>query len=248
MSRKDKTMISASVVQAEAFTSLPKSAQALWLQLNAEADHYGMLSNVRRVMRASGFEADESGTYSDLQSLVDGGFALPLQPPGTLYAIADWWAMNQFNAAKCRTDHGEEITEQLCIANGSKRYSLQAKAAETMRPTGDAAYGIVPIYAPAGGNNQSTGQVQDKYSTSIPQSKVKEYKGNATVSQKQEQEQGNSNQTLKSKATDPAHGVVMDACPDCHKLVAVIDYETVRAFDCPSCNFPQVDTATGERV
>ena len=246
MSRKDKTMISASVVQAEAFTSLPKSAQALWLQMNAEADHYGMLANVKRVMRASGFEADESGTYSDLQSLVDGGFVLPLQPPGTLYAIADWWAMNQYAATRCKTDHSEEITEQLCIANGSKRYSLQAKAAEAMRPIGDAAYGIVPIYAPAGGNNQSTGQVQYKYSTSIYQSKVNQSKGNATESQGQEQ--GISKQTLKSKATDTAPGIAMDTCPNCHEQVAVSDYGTTRAFDCLSCGLIQVDTATGERV
>ena len=246
MSRKDKTMISASVVQAEAFTSLPKSAQALWLQLNPEADHYGILANAKRVMRASGFEADENGGYPDLQSLIDGGFVLPLQPAGTLYAIADWWAMNQFAAKHCRTDYGEEITEQLCIIEGSKRYSLQAEAAETMRPTGCAAYEIVPIYAPAGGNNPSTDQVQYKYSTSIYQSKVNQSKGNATESQGQEQ--GISKQTLKSKATDTAPGIAMDACPNCHEQVAVSDYGTMRAFDCLSCGLIQVDTTTGERV
>lgn len=246
MSRKDKTIISASVVQTEAFTSLPRSAQALWLQLNVEADHYGILANVKRVMRASGFEADESGTYSDFQSLVDGGFVLSLQPPDTLYAIADWWAMNQFNAAKCRTDHGEEITEQLCIANGSKRYSLQAKAAETMRPTGDAGYGIVPIYAPAGGNSQSTGQVQPKYSTSIPQNKVNESKGNPT--ERQEQQQDISKPSQKNKKESRYPGAATGECPDCHGQAAIADYGAIRAFDCPSCGLIQVDTATGERV
>ena len=239
-------MISASVVQAEAFTSLPKSAQALWLQLNPEADHYGILANAKRVMRASGFEADENGGYPDLQSLIDGGFVLPLQPAGTLYAIADWWAMNQFAAKHCRTDYGEEITEQLCIIEGSKRYSLQAEAAETMLPTGCAAYEIVPIYAPAGGNNQSTGQVQDKYSTSIYQSKVNQSKGNATESQGQEQGISKQYPNSKNERESRALGAETGECPECHGQAAIADCGTIRVFDCPSCGTFQLDTQTGE--
>lgn len=246
MSRKDKTMISASVVQAEAFTSLPKSAQALWLQLNPEADHYGILANAKRVMRASGFEADENGGYPDLQSLIDGGFVLPLQPAGTLYAIADWWAMNQFTAKHCKTDYGEEITEQLCIIEGSRRYSLQTEAAETIRPTGDTAYGIVPIYAPAGGNNQSAGQVQDKYSTSLYQSKVNESKGNATESQGQGQGISKQYPNNKKERENRAPGAETGECPDCHGQAAIADFGTVRVFDCPSCGTFQLDTETGE--
>ena len=246
MSRKDKTMISASVVQAEAFTSLPKSAQALWLQLNPEADHYGILANAKRVMRASGFEADENGGYPDLQSLIDGGFVLPLQPAGTLYAIADWWAMNQFAAKHCRTDYGEEITEQLCIIEGSKRYSLQAEAAETMRPTGCAAYEIVPIYAPAGGNNPSTDQVQYKYSTSIYQSKVNQSKGNATESQGQEQGISKQYPNSKKERESRAPGAEPGECPECHGQAAIADFGTIRVFDCPSCGTFELDTQTGE--
>ena len=239
-------MISASVVQAEAFTSLPKSAQALWLQLNPEADHYGILANAKRVMRASGFEADENGGYPDLQSLIDGGFVLPLQPAGTLYAIADWWAMNQFAAKHCRTDYGEEITEQLCIIEGSKRYSLQAEAAETMRPTGCAAYEIVPIYAPAGGNNPSTDQVQYKYSTSIYQSKVNQSKGNATESQGQEQGISKQYPNSKKERESRAPGAEPGECPECHGQAAIADFGTIRVFDCPSCGTFELDTQTGE--
>lgn len=246
MSRKDKTMISASVIQTDSFASLSRDAQLLWFHLNPEADHYGILANIGRSMRAAGFGADKDGKQPALESLIEGGFILPLQPVGTLYAIADWWNMNQFNSRICKTNHGEEISEQLCFIGKSNRYALQSEAAETMRPTGELTYAIVPVYAPEGKHRASTEEVQDKYSTSICQSKANQSKGNATEEERQQQSISKPSQINKKESHSA--GFPTGECPDCRATVLFTDYGTQRVFDCPSCGRITVDTETGERI
>jgi hypothetical protein len=83
----ERRMFSSKIVCSDAFTEMPFSAQALYFQLNMEADDDGFLNNARRVMRT--IEATED----DLNLLFEKRFVLGFQ--NGVIVIKHWRMNNQ---------------------------------------------------------------------------------------------------------------------------------------------------------
>lgn len=204
MGRKSFTVIRAEVIQDDAFTDLSHDAQALWLQINLEADHYGIVTNVKRMFRAAGFKQE------DFDELKDAGFLLPLDSEKRLFAITHWWAMNSWREQTCKSEHEDEVAQQLCVIGTSKYepYVLQSEARKTKQPTGKEYHRCIPIYASADRANESAAQMQHKCSTNAPIKQTKAMGAQRKATHRKRSFQNNPKKIKKKTPTqsEPQHG------------------------------------------
>lgn len=236
MSRKSKTMIGADVMQSDLYLNLSIPAQALYPQLNLEADQYGIVTGIRRVLRSVGMDEES------LKELEKGGYLLAVKPQEGMFALSHWWEMNRWDAHNCNTGHGDTINAELCFVGSSRRYMLQEEAQKTAVPSGETEFKYVPVFV------QTGTRLEPDWNQSTKEHKGKEVQAKANPTESQEQQQDISKPSQKNKKESRYPGAVMGECPDCHGQAAIADYGTVRVFDCPSCGTVQLDTETGERV
>lgn len=86
----ERRMFCKSVVESDAFTCLPFSAQALYIHLCMNADDDGFLNNARRIQRSIGCSEE------DLQALIDKRFILTF--PSGVIAIKHWRMNNHIRS------------------------------------------------------------------------------------------------------------------------------------------------------
>lgn len=238
MGRKSFTVIRAEVIQDDAFTDLSHDAQALWLQMNLEADHYGIVTNVKRIFRAYGFNQE------DFEKLKDAGFLLPLDSEKKLFAITHWWAMNSWREQTCKSEHEDEVAQQLCVIGTSKYepYVLQSEARKTKQPTGKEYHRCIPIYASADRANESAAQMQHKCAHKTNQSNGSAAEGNASQAEL-------SKQSQKNKKENPypiGAAARLQECPNCHKPATVTENGDYLISVCSKCGSKRLSKTTGE--
>ncbi len=238
MGRKSFTVIRAEVIQDDAFTDLSHDAQALWLQINLEADHYGIVTNVKRMFRAAGFKQE------DFDELKDAGFLLPLDSEKRLFAITHWWAMNSWREQTCKSEHEDEVAQQLCVIGTSKYepYVLQSEARKTKQPTGKEYHRRIPIYASADRANESAAQMQHKCAHKTNQSNGSAAEGNASQAELSKQSQNN-----KKESPYPAGAAAWpQKCLNCHKPATVTENGDYLISVCSKCGTKRLSKTTGE--
>lgn len=236
MSRKSKTMIGADVMQSDLYLNLSIPAQALYPQLNLEADQYGIVTGIRRVLRSVGMDEES------LKELEEGGYVLAVKPQEGMFALSHWWEMNRWDGHNCNTGHGDTISAELCFVGNSRRYILQEEAQKAAVPSGETAFNYVPVFV------QTGTRLEPDWNQSTKEHKEKEAQAKANPTESQEQQQDISKQPQNNKKESRYPGDAMGECPYCHTQAPIISFGTVQAINCPSCGTTPVNTATGERV
>lgn len=112
----NRRMFSKSVVDTDLFLELPISAQALYFHLGMAGDDDGFVSAPKKIIRSVGCSG------SDLQSLVDAGFAI--QFSSGVIVITDWLANN---CIKSDRYHESSCVEEKSLLSVGKngRYTLE---------------------------------------------------------------------------------------------------------------------------
>lgn len=93
---RTKTCISSDVVRSDAFLSLSHEAQALYFQLNLEADGYGVVTSTAMLMRGCGFDP------AALSELEESEFIIPLatESGSPMKVVRHWWEHNNFRGVE----------------------------------------------------------------------------------------------------------------------------------------------------
>ncbi|MBQ8953209.1 MAG: hypothetical protein IJ048_03760 [Clostridia bacterium] len=105
-----KRMVSKIVCGNDDFLMLSPGAQALFLQLQLEADDFGFIANPKRVVRGC------LRTEMELHELVDGGFCIPF-PSGHI-VMRHWLAANKLEK-RCAPLDAEEYALLKMAGDGS---------------------------------------------------------------------------------------------------------------------------------
>lgn len=91
-----------SIVESDAFLSLPYDAQVLYIHLNFEADSDGFIENVIKTVRICGAASGSLG------ALVESGFLIKFSD--SLYVVRHWWVNNQMRKDRYTpTRHQKEL-------------------------------------------------------------------------------------------------------------------------------------------
>ena len=198
MSRKSKTMIGADVMQSDLYLNLSIPAQALYPQLNLEADQYGIVTGIRRVLRSVGMDEES------LKELEEGGYVLAVKPQEGMFALSHWWEMNRWDGHNCNTGHGDTISAELCFVGNSRRYILQEEAQKAAVPSGETAFNYVPVFVQTGTRLEPD---WNQTGTS-PQKNIKKRKRKPRPTQQKAKSNSktfpNNPKTIKKKAATPA--------------------------------------------
>lgn len=108
---RNRRMLSVSVVRSDPFLDMPLTAQALYFQLNMEADDDGMVANPRSVIRLIGSSQD------DLDTLVQKKFIITFSD-GTL-VLKHWRVNNTLPKDRYRpTEYRENMSTLYLKDNG----------------------------------------------------------------------------------------------------------------------------------
>ena len=119
---RTKTCISSDVVRSDAFLSLSHEAQALYFQLNLEADGYGVVTSAAMLMRGCGFDP------AALSELEESEFIIPLatESGSPMKVVRHWWEHNNFRGSKTsQSRQMDALKAQVCTVNESRAYSTR---------------------------------------------------------------------------------------------------------------------------
>ena len=119
---RTKTCISSDVVRSDAFLSLSHESQALYFQLNLEADGYGVVTSAAMLMRGCGFD------HAALSELEESGFIIPLatESGSPMKVVRHWWEHNNFKGSKTsQSRQMDALKAQVCTVNESRAYSTR---------------------------------------------------------------------------------------------------------------------------
>lgn len=112
-----KRMMSSAITESDSFTSLPLSAQALYLHLNIEgADDDGIVGAPLRIMRAVG------ASKKDLEALIEARFLIEF--PSGRVAIKHWLINNTIRRARYTASTYTEERSQLRVKQ-NRGYTLK---------------------------------------------------------------------------------------------------------------------------
>lgn len=103
----ERRMLSSKIICSDAFTEMPFSAQALYLQLVMEADDDGFLNNARRIQRT--IEA----TQADLDILLEKRYLLGFE--NCIVVIKHWRIHNQIRKDRYNPTHYQDEFNKLEI-------------------------------------------------------------------------------------------------------------------------------------
>lgn len=228
---KSRTMIKADICTSDAFLDMSHSAQALYFQLNVNADAQGVVSNPTRLLRGSGFDA------AHLLELEQNGFVTALETAhAKLVIILHWWEMNKKDAINwVGSSYQNVLSEHICTLEKGRTYILKSDLPEGYELTGhegelrtieqakrspDCAQTETRLESVLRGKEEGKKREQTKGEKSLKEPKEKEERKAATVSQ----------------------------CPKCRRDASVIhEADGSTLFDCPSCGLFTID-ANGEVV
>ena len=124
----ERRMFSSKIVCSDAFTEMPFSAQALYTQLNMEADDDGFLNNARRVMRTIG------ATETDLNLLFEKRFILGFK--NGVVVIKHWRMNNQIRKDRYTpTQYQDEFNLLEIKPDGAYTEKVFEEVVDTMATT-----------------------------------------------------------------------------------------------------------------
>ena len=123
----ERRMFSSKIVCSDAFTEMPFSAQALYFQLNMEADDDGFLNNARRVQRTILASED------DLNLLFEKRFILGFQ--NGVVVIKHWRMNNQIRKDRYTPTQYQEEFNALDIKPDGAYTEKQKEAVDTLATT-----------------------------------------------------------------------------------------------------------------
>lgn len=135
-----RRMFARSIIESDEFTSLPFSAQALYLQFGVSADDDGIVNNPKRIQRSIGAADD------DLALLIGKRYLIAF--PSGVVAIRHWHINNYLRGDRYRpSDFQDEMQQLAKDANGV--YML-ASDLESSHNSTDESPGGIPGGAPVG--------------------------------------------------------------------------------------------------
>ena len=129
----ERRMLSSKIICSDAFTEMPFSAQALYLQLALEADDDGFLNNARRIQRT--IEASEA----DLITLLERRFILGFDKG--VVCIKHWRTHNQIRKDRYTPTQYQEEFHML---------DIKADGAYTEKPGCNLGTHLAPTWQPNG--------------------------------------------------------------------------------------------------
>lgn len=129
-------MFSKSVIESDAFTSMPLSSQGLYFHLAMRADNDGFVDNPKTIIRIIGANED------DLNILLAKRYILMF--PSGVIVIKHWWINNWYDKKKYRPTNYQEERAMLVIKE-NKSYTekkdnidgLTIEEINNSKPTGD---------------------------------------------------------------------------------------------------------------
>ena len=124
-----RRMISAEVICSDEFYELSHAAQALYFQLNVEADDDGFVARTKMITRCVGCTED------DLKDLEAHDFIIRF--PNGITVITDWFRQNTLRGDRYHETAYQDLRRQLHLDEKSKKYVLVSKLATTRQPHGN---------------------------------------------------------------------------------------------------------------
>ena len=124
-----RRMISAEVICSDAFYELSHSAQALYFQLNIEADDDGFVARTKMITRCS------NCTEEDLKELEDQNFIIRFDNGITV--IVDWFRQNTLRGDRYHETAYQDLKKQLRLDDKSKKYAMVSNLATKRQPIGN---------------------------------------------------------------------------------------------------------------
>jgi len=121
----ERRCFSKEILGSDAFLELKPSAQALYIQLNMNADDDGVINNTKSIMQITNSKPD------DLTELVNARFIFQFKDLGVV-VIKHWWVHNNKRADRYKPTKYEEIFERICLKD-NKIYTYL----ETWQPNGN---------------------------------------------------------------------------------------------------------------
>ena len=121
----ERRMFAKTIVNSDAFTDMPLSAQALYLHIAIEADDWGFVNNPKAIRRSTGASED------DLRLLVAKRFLIAFD--SGVVAVKHWWVNNYIQAdRRHQTKYQDELS--MLFVDENKSYTFAdtgSLAAET---------------------------------------------------------------------------------------------------------------------
>lgn len=124
-----RRMISAEVICSDEFYELSHAAQALYFQLNVEADDDGFVARTKMITRCVGCTED------DLKDLEAHDFIIRF--PNGITVITDWFRQNTLRGDRYHETAYQDLRRQLHLDEKSKKYVLVSELATTRQPNGN---------------------------------------------------------------------------------------------------------------
>lgn len=138
---RSKAMLSTEFCSSDAFLDLTFEAQALYVQLNCQADGIGAVDGVRRIMRGCG------ASQSAFDELADAGLVVQCQGEGDeAWFILDFWVHNRhdrcnfapgrhYELACTSFEEVEECTGRYRFRSVTEASSLKPDCAQSLMET-----------------------------------------------------------------------------------------------------------------
>ena len=124
-----RRMFTEKIVESDAFTDMPLSAQALYFHLNMEADDDGFVNNPKRISRSLGASED------DLKLLIAKRFVLPFE--SGIVAIKHWRMHNLLRKDRYTETQYKEEKNMLVLKENGAYTECGNQMATTWQPNGN---------------------------------------------------------------------------------------------------------------
>lgn len=124
----ERRMFTQKIVESDAFTEMPASAQALYFHLNMAADDDGMVNSPKKIARAI------NATEKDLDLLVEKRFLIRFS--SGVVAVKHWLMHNSIKKDRYKPTEYQEERSQLYVKE-NKAYTDNPEHPEIIRPEPD---------------------------------------------------------------------------------------------------------------
>ena len=179
-----RRMFTDKVVESDAFTDMPLSAQALYFHFNMEADDDGFVNNPKRICRSLGASED------DLRLLIGKRFLIAFE--SGIIAIKHWRMHNLLRKDRYTETQYVEEKSKLVLKDNGAYTEADNQMATTWQPNG---------------NQMATQVSKGKYSLS--QFKVVEVSGESDKGNEEDVENSVENSKLEAMGGSLGKGVVL---------------------------------------
>ena len=104
----EKRCLSKEILSSDAFLELPLASQALYVQLNLNADDDGLINSTKKIMQIIGAKP------KDFNALINKRFVIYFQDDGVT-VIKHWWVHNTKRKDRYKPTKYTEIMDQLAV-------------------------------------------------------------------------------------------------------------------------------------